>query len=283
MGESSALTFLLLCACAGSLAAQERLRTIPPELLGRAYLVNESTLRTIDMARQGATVHLLEGDTVTVTATNVDSVSAEYEKRRATYAAAIRARGFANIAGEYEIELSRCSEASRGGPVLTSLSQREFVVMLDEDLAGVIVEKTLVFGQGPESDGSYRSGPVTGGKFELRPFVGKGCATLLTRYQRPNVRLERPEQLTGRWEGKWDEVWGVRFTITPSDSGYTALYEWQEQEGGAYQRMTMPFHPSAKNAIRGGAIVITVDGNGARAVGNFMQVRRAKLKRMAGP
>lgn len=264
-----------------ALTAQERLRTIAPELLGRAYLVNESTLRMIEMARQGATVHLSGDDTLTVTTANVDSVGAEYEKRRATYAAAIRARGFARIDGEYEVELSRCPEAWRGGPILTALSQREFIVSLDEDVAGVIVEKTLVFGQGAEGDASYRSGLIGDRTFELRPFGGKGCATRLTRYQRPNVRLEHPERLTGRWEGKWDETFGVRLTITPNDSegGYIVVYEWQEQQGGAYQSMTFPFYPSAKNAIRGGAIVITVDGDGARAVGNFMQVRRAKLKR----
>jgi hypothetical protein len=264
-----------------SLTAQDRFRTIAPELLGRAYLVNENTLRMIDMARQGATVKLSGDDTVTVTTANVDSVSAEYAKRRTAYAAAIRARGFAQIAGEYEIERSRCSEASRGGPILTMLSQREFVVVLDEDLAGVIVEKTLVFGQGEESDDSYRSGPVGDQKFELRPFEGKGCSTVLTRYTRPNVRHERPEQLTGRWEGKWDEQFGVRFTITPSDSGYTVLYEWQEYQGGAYQSYTAPFHVSSKNSIRGGPFVITLEGTGARAVGNFMQTRRAKLKRPA--
>ena len=266
-----------------SLTAQDRFKTIAPELLGRAYLVNENTLRMIEMARQGATVKLSGDDTLTVTAANVDSVSAEYEKRRAAYAAAIRARGFKRIAGEYEIALSRCPEASRLGPTLTTLSQREFVVALDEDLAGVVVEQTLVFGQGEESDPSYRSGAVGDRKTELRPFAGKGCATLLTRYQRPNVRLERPEQIIGRWEGKWDEQFGVRFTITPTDSGYTVVYEWQERQGGEYQSLTVPFYASSKNSIRGGPIVITLDGDGARAVGNFMQTRTAKLKRAGGP
>lgn len=285
--------FLLVCVGAGSLAAQEpppdlervaRFRTIPAELLGRAYLVNENTLRMIEMARQGATVKLMGDDSATVTTASVDSAAAEYLMRRATYAAAIRARGFAQIAGEYEIERSRCPEAARGGPVLATLSQREFVVTMDEEPAGVIVERTLVLGQGDESDDSYRHGSVGDRKSELRPFEGKGCATMLTRYQRPNVTLARPEQLIGKWEGKWDDEFGVRFTITPTDSGYSVVYEWQEYPGGKYQSSTMPFHPSSKNAIRGGAIVITAqDGEyGARAVGNFVQTRSAKLKKVAG-
>ncbi|HXO85311.1 MAG TPA: hypothetical protein VN803_07280 [Gemmatimonadales bacterium] len=281
---------LLVCACAGPLAAQEpdrdrveRFKTIPAELLGRAYLVNENTLRMIEMARQGATVKLMGNDSATVTTASVDSAAAEYLMRRATYAAAIRARGFAQISGEYEIERSRCPAASRSGPVLATLSQQEFVVTVDETPAGVVVEKTLVIGQGDESDDSYRHGRVGDRKSELRPFEGKGCATVLARYQRPTVALERPEQLIGTWEGKWDDEFGVRFTITPTDSGYTVLYEWQEYQGRDYQSMTMPFHPSSKSAIRGGAIVITAQGGeyGARAVGNFVQTRSARLKKVA--
>lgn len=286
---------LLLALWAGALSAQdvdrdrlERLKKIAPELLGRAYLVNENTLQMLGMARQGATLQLAGDDSmVTVTPANVDVVTADYERRRATYATAIRARGFASLAGEYEIARSRCPEARGGRPVLTTLTQQEFVVALDggQGGGGVVVEKTLVMGQGEESDGSYRSGAIGDRKVELRPFE-RGCSTMMVRYQRPNARLERPEQLIGKWEGRWDGQFGVRFTVTPSDSGYTVLYEWQEYQGGEYQSFTTGFHPTSKSAIRGGPFEIfaEVDGEyGARAVGVFGQIRTTKLKRVAGP
>jgi len=219
-----------------------------------------------------------------VTPLNVDAVSAEYEGRRATYAAAIRARGFASLAGEYEISSRRCSEWS--GVSLITLTQEEFVVRFLGITGGVVVERTLVTGGGDANDGSYLSGTIGGSTIELRPIEGRGCGSLLTPYRRPDVRLEQPESLIGSWEGLWDGEFGVRFTITPSDSGYTVRYEWQDHAGGAYHVATASFHPSSKRSIRGAAIEITVEQDGeygARAVGQFVKTRTAKLKRVSGP
>lgn len=264
----------------------ERFKRIPAEELGRAYLINENTLHLLAMARQGVTLHLSGDDSArTVTSANADSVAAEYERRRATYAAAIRARGFKAIAGEYEITLARCPAASKVGAVLVTLTQREFIVDLPWGAGGVVVEGTLVVGEGDGSDGSYRSGAIGERKTELRPFQGGGCGSVLTPYRRPDVRLERPESLIGSWEGRWDEEFGVRFTITPTDSGYTVRYEWQEYRGGAYQTETYAFHPSSKRSIRGGPMEIVAERDreyGARVVGHFVKTRTAKLKRVSG-
>jgi hypothetical protein len=270
----------------------ERLKTIAPGLLGRAYLINENTLQLIAMARQGASVQLAgEDSTLIVTAANVDAVTTEYEGRRVTYAAAIRARRFASVAGEYELSQARCPAASvtGGGAALVTLTQREFVVSFDGVEAGVVVERTLVTGQGDGSDGTHSSGSIGGNKIELRPFGetgGNGCSAVLTRYRRPDVRLERPERLIGSWEGSWDGEFGVRFTITPSAGGYRVRYEWQEYQGGAFDTLTVQFHPASKHSIRGGSLQIfaEVDGEyGARAVGYFARTRMTKLKRVTGP
>lgn len=271
----------------------DRLKTIAPGLLGRAYLINENTLQLIAMARQGVSVQLAGEDSIlTVTPANVDTVTAEYERRRATYAAAIRARGFTPVAGEYELTQARCPAASAPGAAgaLVTLTQREFVVSFDGVEAGVVVERTLVTGQGDGSDGAHRSGAISGSKIELRPFDesqergGGGCSAVLTKYRRLDVRLERPERLIGSWEGRWDGEFGVRFTITPSASGYTVRYEWQEYQGGAFDTLTVQFHPASRHSIRGGSLQIfaLVDGEyGARAVGYFGRNRTTKLKRVA--
>ena len=265
----------------------ERFKRIPAEELGRAYLINQNTLQLLAMARQGATLHLSGEDSArTVTGTNADTVAAEYERRRATYAAAIRARGFKSVAGEYEIALARCPAASKLGAVLVTLTQQEFTVSFPWGGGGVVVEGTLVVGEGDGSDGSYRSGAIGERKTELRPFQGGGCSSVMTPYRRPDVRLEQPESLIGSWEGLWDNEFGVRFTITPTDSGYTVRYEWQERPGGAYHTETYAFHPSSKRSIRGGPMEIVAERNGeyaARAVGHFNQTRTAKLKRVGGP
>lgn len=270
----------------------ERLKTIAPALLGRAYLINENTLQLIAMARQGVSVQLAGEDSVlTVTPANVDTVNAEYERRRATYAAAIRARGFTPVAGEYELTQARCPAATPAGAgaAIVTLAQREFVVSFDGVEAGVVVERTLVTGQGDGSDGTHRSGSIGGSKIELRPFDhngqsgGRGCSAVLTRYRRPDVRLERPERLIGSWEGRWDGEFGVRFTITPAGNGYTVRYEWQEYQGGAFDTLTVAFHPASKHSIRGGSLQIfaVVDGEfGARAAGYFGRTRTTKLKRL---
>jgi hypothetical protein len=276
---------------APALTAQEPLTRIAPSLLGRAYLINENALQLVALARQGANVRLSGEDSILeVTAANVEAVTAEYERRRETYAAAIRARGFTPVAGEYEVALAHCPEAS--GAALITLTQQEFVV--EGDGRGVVVERTLVVGQGDGSDGAYRSGSVGGSKIELRPFEGSGrggergagCSVVLTPYRRPHVRLERPERLIGSWEGRWDGEFGVRFTITPSGSGYSVLYEWQEYQGAPFDTLTVPCHPSSKDAIRGGSLRIIVEEGGeygARAVGQFGRTRTARLKRVAGP
>ena len=269
-------------------ARAERLKTIAPGLLGRAYLINENTLGLIAMARQGANVRLADDDSVLeVTAANVDAVTAAYERRRDTYAAAIRARGAAAVAGEYEIGWARCPAASAGkGGALIAITQQNFIATIDGGGTAVVVERTLVVGQGDGSDGGYRSGPVGDGKIELRPFAESGggsCSIALTPYRRPQVRLERPERLVGSWEGLWNGEFGVRFTITPSGSGYTVVYEWQEHKGGEFQTLTVACHPSSRHAIRGGSLEITAEPEGeygARAVGYFDKTRTARLKRV---
>lgn len=262
----------------------EQFKRIPAEMLGRAYLINENTMQLLAMVRQGATLHLSGEDSGrAVTRVNVDTVAAEYERRRATYAAAIRARGFKSIAGEYEIAAARCPAASKTGAVLVTLVQQEFIVSFPWGGKGVVVEGTFVTGEGDGSDGSYRSGSIGERKTELRPFQGGGCRTVLTSYRRPDVRLEQPESLIGSWEGRWDGEFAVRFTITPTDSGYAVRYEWQEYHGAAFQTESYAFHASSKVSIRGGPFVITVERDGARAVGHVGQTRTALLTRVAGP
>lgn len=263
----------------------ERLKTVAPALLGRAYLINENTLQVIGMARQGATVHLSGEDSLLiVTAATADSVAAEFERRRATYAAAIRARGFVTVAGEYELT-TRCPAAPGIGPILVPVTQDGFQVSFAGTPVGIVVERTLVTGQGDGSDDAYRSGPVGDGKIATRQFSGRGCETMLTRYRRPDVRLEHPEDLLGTWEGLWDGQFGVRFTITPSDSGYAVHYEWQEYAGGPFEAEDWAFHPVSRRSIRGGPFEISIERDGeygARAVGRFARTRTARLKRVAG-
>ncbi len=254
------------------------LKTIPAELLARAYLVNEYTLGLLAMVRQGATLQSID-DSMRVDASNADSATREHETRRATYAAAIRARGFANVSGEYEVSAQECPQGS--GAVLATLDQDEFRLSLyDGAMQGVIVERTIVFGEGPESGGFYTFGTFDGDRARLQPFEGDGCRSLLARYRPPDVRLKDPELWLGTWEGRWDDIWDVRFTITAQDSGFMVTYEHREHKGGPFQAESGRFHPVSPNAIRGGPIVITLTGKRkAEATGAFGQRRVAQLRR----
>lgn len=69
MARALSLAFLAVAVTAAPGIGQQpdparvaQLRTIRAELLGRAYLVNENTLRLIAVARQGVNVMLSDGD-----------------------------------------------------------------------------------------------------------------------------------------------------------------------------------------------------------------------------
>lgn len=269
-----------------------RLKTMPAEELARAYLGNEYTLRLIDMARQGATLHLQGADSIqVVTAATADSVAAEYQRRRETYAAVIRARGFKTLTGPHVLSLKKpCDENGFFG---VQPRQNEFRVTLvlrhdmgQDEMSGVVVEETLVMGDG-NPDGGYLKARVRGEKIELTPVGRSGCTMVLTPgtrdRQRPSVRIDRPERLLGTWQGKWDGEFDVRFTISPSGDGYQVLYEWQEYQGGSFAADTFLAYPSSAGAIRSefGTFEILVEGAGtpqATAVGHFgPRTRRAKL------
>jgi hypothetical protein len=256
-----------------------------PELLGRAYLWNEYALGLMDMARQGAQVVLFdEGSTHQVDSTNVDDMTAELERRRAMYAGAINGRGFAQVGGEYEArQTTGCAPKTK--PILVSLQQRDFEVFTLGERLGVVVERTVVFGGGPELAG-YLHGEAGAETIELRSFREGGCGTLWTRYEPPPIKLADPEVWVGTWEGRWDNTWRVRFTISRSEVGYSVLYEHEEQVGGAMESETYPAHPSSKNSIRFGAMEIKLDrkgGDGATVVGRFGPDRTAKLRRLSNP
>jgi hypothetical protein len=284
----SALALVLCGALTSAAASQEPdrgrlepLHRIRPELLARAYLVNEYTLGLIDMARQGATVELQAADSsLTVTAANAGSMDEEYERRRAAYAAAIEARGFTRIAGEFELATAGCGAPF--GPMLLEVRQAGFVVTLGEGVTGIVVEQTLVLGQGSESEGTYSHGEVRDDGIELRRFDQPDCQLTLSRYRRPDVQLADPAAMLGTWEGQWDGQWDVRFTITPADGGYSVRYEWREVPGAEYSSMTHAAHAASPTSIRFEAIVLTLEPraeDGATAVGSFAGKRTARLRR----
>jgi hypothetical protein len=254
-------------------------------------LVNEYYLSLMEWARKGAKVVLYEGDSAhEVDSTNVDSKTAELEQRRATYAAAIHARGFAQVGGEYEIRSTEC--AKKTGPILVNLLQGDFEVFADsasvgqegnDPRVGVVVESTLVFGAGAESS-DYRHGATGGKTIKLKPFQEGVCPTLITRYQPPRVELANPEELAGTWEGMWDETYRVRFTISQSDGSYLVRYEHQEHAGGEMLTETYRAHASSKSSIRFGAMEINLKRKGdygATAVGRFGPERKAGLRRIS--
>jgi hypothetical protein len=263
-----------------------RLRTIPAVDLARAYLANEYVLRMIDMARQGATVHLDGG--VVVTAATADSVATEYQRRKDTYASVMRARGSRTLAGPHTMRLKKpCDEA---GFFAVVPRQEEFRITLvlrhdmgQDELTGLMVEDVLMINGDDPADSPQ--GRVRGDKVELATRQGR-CAMVLSRggaEARPSARLEQPGRVAGTWEGKWDNEFGVRFTIVPADGGYRVFYEWQEYEGGAFAADTFRAYASAARAISSefGTFEITFDWGAtpsAAAVGHFgPRTRRARL------
>ena len=287
---------LAMLALAGSASLMQetaeqrlaRLKTAPAVDLARAYLANEYTLTMIGMARQGATVHLDGG--VEVTAATADSVAAEYQHRKETYASVIRARGSRAVSGPHIMRLKKpCDEA---GFFAVTPRQDEFRITLvlrhdmgQDEFSGVVVEDVLMLHGDDPLDPPH--GRVRGDKVELATRAGR-CAMVLARGTgdpRPAARLEQPDRLPGTWEGKWDGQFGVRFTIAPADSGYTVVYEWQEYEGGAFAADTFRAYPSSGRSVRSVFGTFEIDFEWtetpqANAVGHFgPRTRRATLTR----
>jgi hypothetical protein len=89
-----------------------------------------------------------------------------------------------------------------------------------------------------------------------------------------------PEDFLGKWSGKWDNTYQVRFTITqdPKTKELKALYEWEENPGKPLRRQRVTAVKIEGNALEvGKAMQITIsskDPDKGKAVGNFGTKRR---------
>ncbi len=167
---------------------RETVRSAPPENLAGAYLTNENTLELIGLAGITNVNFFLGG--VRVTADNIKSLQADHERRRDIYSAGILSRGFTQIAGRYSAqgqEGQPCA-ATKEAPYIVELKQQSFKIELfppgaanDDAIPGVVVEKTLVTGEGEFSPDNYMIGVIAGDRITVRLFSGSGCPTVLTR------------------------------------------------------------------------------------------------------
>jgi hypothetical protein len=87
----------------------------------------------------------------------------------------------------------------------------------------------------------------------------------------------------GTWNGKWDDIYSVQFTISkdPKDGQYQLVYEWEEIVGQPMKRREWPVE-ERDGTLFTGPIEITLsseDPNHATAVGRFRNPRTAELTR----
>jgi hypothetical protein len=90
----------------------------------------------------------------------------------------------------------------------------------------------------------------------------------------------------GIWEGKWDETWKVRFTISKGEkSPYKVFYEWEEHSGEPMSKMTIENTQFKDGSLEiGKTNMITIefkDDGSAVAKGNFKKPRTAILKKQS--
>ncbi|MFZ1988534.1 MAG: hypothetical protein WAW96_02070, partial [Alphaproteobacteria bacterium] len=139
----------------------ERALKAPPSELAAGYLAVEAYLLAVKLARVGVTSETPKGE---INASNAEMYSSRYSKRLAIYAAAIRKRGFRNIAGIYS---ARASESCKEVPAMLAalgedgtantitITQDQFKADLKQNITskdkstiidqnGIVVETTLV-------------------------------------------------------------------------------------------------------------------------------------------
>jgi len=161
----------------------------PARHLGASYLVAAYQLGVLAIVAKAnaPNVNLFFGG-VKVTPDNLKTFENQFQGRKQAYEAAIRRRGFPQVAGEYRLEtVQPCSEAAISDS--GTLRQQEFRLELrlstmpegETGISGVALEDLLVFGTGDISSGSYAVGTMTAEGIDLRPFSAPGCTLRLTR------------------------------------------------------------------------------------------------------
>lgn len=88
----------------------------------------------------------------------------------------------------------------------------------------------------------------------------------------------------GTWTGKWDGIWAVRFTISPSTrtNEVNVVYEWEENIGQPWRRARHPGRVLDSSLKVGTHMFLELDANDAskaRAIGKFAEKRTAELLR----
>jgi len=93
----------------------------------------------------------------------------------------------------------------------------------------------------------------------------------------------KAEDFLGEWNGSWENIWQVRFTVSQDSTtgAISVLYEWEERLGQPLSKQTL----SAQ--ILGGALTANLfyiwlpqsSGIKARAVGRFDEPRTANISR----
>ncbi len=99
------------------------------------------------------------------------------------------------------------------------------------------------------------------------------------------------EDFLGVWEGRWDEQWGVRFTITPREAPadpadadaklveVDITYEWEERLGEPWRRSNLVGRLDG-GVLKTGMIELYLDPDDparGTAIGRFRHERRAAL------
>jgi hypothetical protein len=167
----------------------QRLMRTHPRALAQAFLGNEYTLTLLGWAKQGATLHLADADgVIVVTPANADNMIAEHKYRRDLYARTIRARGYRDLAGDYQMTVARACEwgDDHRRPQLMTIGQDEFRLTMaahgvpeEHGFSGIAVDDAVVFAT--DDPGMYFVGRLRRDRIELRNSEYSKCTLMLAR------------------------------------------------------------------------------------------------------
>lgn len=137
-----------------------------------------------------------------VTPGNEEPVQRSLEERVTSYGAAVRQRGFRQVAGRYVLEAAQpCDEEF---PRTGEIRQDRFHLELALDtpgasdpIPGVVVEDIVLLGQGDVAGGLYLVGTVLEGRIDLLPLSGPGCVLMLIRQETKEVDQPEPSPVGG--------------------------------------------------------------------------------------
>ncbi len=91
------------------------------------------------------------------------------------------------------------------------------------------------------------------------------------------------EELEGKWVGKWDDKYGLKFEITRKGEEFDVTYFIEEDLGKPYKELHFKGEPINRNSMKAGKILFVVSletKNQVTAVGMFDPgTRISKIKR----